>query len=224
LDESFLSVIKGLRSVILGGIAAPMSDQNPLKPAPTHSRRKVLAVGLASSLASVQTGSGFLFRRYAPVSLDHLPGEWISREGEPAIQNYYRYLESLKLKYLNPLQVIESHAKKRGSVWNTLPPKALWQGMAQTLEAADSVAASLGRSVIEVTSAYRTAAYNRLCPGAKANSWHMRNRALDLRFEISPSSVVSAARKVRNKGVFHGGIGRYGAFTHIDTRGENVDW
>jgi hypothetical protein len=29
---------------------------------------------------------------------------------------------------------------------------------------------------------------------------------------------------VRSKGAFQGGIGRYPDFTHIDTRGYNVDW
>jgi hypothetical protein len=29
---------------------------------------------------------------------------------------------------------------------------------------------------------------------------------------------------MRSTGLFQGGVGRYGSFTHIDTRGSNADW
>jgi hypothetical protein len=29
---------------------------------------------------------------------------------------------------------------------------------------------------------------------------------------------------MRNCGLFRGGVGGYGGFTHIDTRGQNIDW
>ena len=96
--------------------------------------------------------------------------------------------------------------------------------MAGTLKAADRIASTIGQPVKEVTSAYRSPAYNRRCPGAKTRSWHMQNFALDLQFKASPSTVVRAARHVRSKGFFKGGIGRYSSFVHIDTRGQNVDW
>lgn len=158
------------------------------------------------------------------MDISTLPSTWVRVEGEQKIQTYARYLEGLRLKYVTPLQVIEAHAKSRGGVWNGLPPKSMWRSMANTLKAADHVAATLGRPVTEVTSAYRSPAYNRRCPGAKSRSYHMQNVALDLKFAASPGSVAGAARRVRSSGIFKGGIGRYSGFTHIDTRGTNVDW
>jgi len=96
--------------------------------------------------------------------------------------------------------------------------------MAGTLKATDRLAATIGMPVKEVTSAYRSPAYNRRCPGAKSKSWHLRNFALDLKFNTSSYKVARAARYVRSKGHFKGGVGSYSSFTHIDTRGHNVDW
>lgn len=100
----------------------------------------------------------------------------------------------------------------------------MWKSMAGTLKATDRIASALGQPVREVTSAYRSPGYNRRCPGAKRNSWHMQNFALDLKFNASPWQVAKAARYVRSKGYFKGGIGRYSSFTHVDTRGQNIDW
>ena len=96
--------------------------------------------------------------------------------------------------------------------------------MGGTLKAVDHVAATIGQPVMEVASAYRSPAYNRRCSGAKSSSWHLQNFALDLKFQASPGTVARAARSVRAKGVFKGGIGRYPSFVHIDTRGKNADW
>jgi hypothetical protein len=179
------------------------------------------AAGLA---ATTQASHGFLFRQSPPMSLATLPNSWVKLEGERKVQSYGKFLTSLRLKYVTPLQVIKAHARTKGSLWNSLPPKSMWRSMAGTLKAADRVAATLGQPIDNVTSAYRSPAYNRRCPGAKDRSWHMQNYALDLQFKASSSSVASAARHVRSKGLFKGGIGRYPSFVHIDTRGHNVDW
>jgi uncharacterized protein YcbK (DUF882 family) len=92
------------------------------------------------------------------------------------------------------------------------------------LKVADRIAAELGEPVKEVTSAYRSPSYNRRCAGAKSRSWHLQNYALDVKFDTSAWNVARAARYLRSKGVFKGGIGRYSTFTHVDTRGQNVDW
>ena len=96
--------------------------------------------------------------------------------------------------------------------------------MGATLKVADRIGAQVGSPVREVTSAYRSYSYNRRCPGAESRSYHLQNVALDLKFNTSTSRVAGAARYLRSKGVFKGGVGRYSAFTHIDTRGQNVDW
>lgn len=190
-------------------------------------RRAFLAAttaAAASLVATTQTSHGFLFRQSPPLNLNSLPTNWLKLEGEQKVQSYAKYLTGLRLKYVTPLQVIKSHAKTKGSLWNTLPPKSMWRAMAGTLMAVDRVAAVLEQPIDDVVSAYRSPAYNRRCPGAKSRSWHMQNFALDLQFKASPSSVASAALYVRSKGAFQGGIGRYPDFTHIDTRGYNVDW
>ncbi len=179
------------------------------------------AAGLA---ATTQRSHGFLFRQSPPMDLSNLPATWVRHEGEKKIQSYGKFLAGLRLKYVTPEQVIKAHARRKGSVWNNLPPKSMWRAMAGTLKAADRVAATLGKPIKTVTSAYRSPAYNSRCPGAKSRSWHLQNYALDLQFKASTSRVAAVARHVRSQGHFKGGIGRYSSFVHIDTRGHNVDW
>ena len=158
------------------------------------------------------------------MDLGFLPASWVRKEGERKIQSYAHYLKSLRLKFVSPEQVIKAHARRKGSTWNSLPPMSMWRAMGGSLKAADRLGATLGMPVKNVASAYRSPAYNRRCPGAKRNSWHLRNYALDLQFNTSPYKVARAARYLREKGHFKGGVGRYSTFTHIDTRGYNADW
>ncbi|MEN8772276.1 MAG: D-Ala-D-Ala carboxypeptidase family metallohydrolase [Akkermansiaceae bacterium] len=193
----------------------------------TPTRRDFLAAtaGAATGfVAMTQTSHGYLFRQSPPLDISSLPKSWVLQQGEKQIQGYAKYLEGLRLKYVSPIQVIEAHAKAKGRLWNSLPPRSMWRSMGGTLKVADRVAATIGQTVKEVTSAYRSPSYNRRCPGANPRSWHMQNFALDLKFKASSSTVARAARAVRSEGFFKGGIGRYSAFTHIDTRGQNVDW
>jgi uncharacterized protein YcbK (DUF882 family) len=88
----------------------------------------------------------------------------------------------------------------------------------------DKVSARLGEPVHEVISVYRCPAYNATCPGAKSHSYHMRNNAVDMRFNASPRKVAATARDMRKAGLFKGGVGQYPGFTHVDTRGSNADW
>jgi len=139
-------------------------------------------------------------------------------------RDYAHFIEKLHLRNITVQQVIEAHAKRRGSVWNTLPPKSEWKNIKATLKVVDRVSQELNVPVTEIVSVYRTPAYNRRCPGAKRHSWHLHNYAVDVKMGTRPSRVASMARKLRGKGVFRGGVGRYWSFTHIDTRGTNVDW
>jgi len=175
-------------------------------------------------VASTSISSGFLFRRTRKLDLNFLPKAWVQREGANQIQAYGEYLQALRLRFVTPEQVIKAHARSKGSVWNSLPERDAWRNMGRTLKVADRLGAQLGMPVAEVTSAYRSPSYNRRCPGAKTNSWHLRNFALDLKFKTSTSRVAGMARRIREQGHFKGGVGRYSSFTHIDTRGNNVDW
>jgi len=137
---------------------------------------------------------------------------------------YMRFLQRIGLKRISIAQIIDSHAKAHGKIHNTLPPRQMWGNIRNTLRALDKVAVRIGEPVDEVVSVYRSPAYNATCPGAKSHSYHMRNNAIDIRFKASPRIVSATARELRKCGLFKGGVGRYSGFTHIDTRGENVDW
>lgn len=149
--------------------------------------------------------------------------EWTKLEGSN-ITKYATYINSLKLKNISAQQVIEAHAKQRGKVWNRLPPREWWTRMGYTLRVVDRISSEMKVPVKEIVSAYRTHQYNSCCRGAKSHSWHQANVAVDVRFDTSARQVTTAARALRDRGLFKGGVGSYSSFTHIDTRGENVNW
>lgn len=128
------------------------------------------------------------------------------------------------MQRVSPRQVITAHAKSAGGVWNTLPPKPWWNRMGYVLRVVDRIAREMNVSEVEVISAYRSPAYNARCSGARTGSWHQANIAVDVRFSAKASQVTSTARELRDLGLFKGGVGGYGSFTHIDARGENINW
>ena len=158
--------------------------------------------------------------RFAPLS--DLPAEWYSNNRSAG--DYLRYLYTLKLQRVSPQQVLESHAKAKGTVWNTLPPKQWWNRMGYVLKVVDRIAREMSVSEVEVISAYRCPAYNARCAGAKSGSWHQANVAADVKFPVRASKVTATARELRDLGLFKGGVGGYWNFTHIDARGTNVNW
>ena len=157
------------------------------------------------------------------IDLSDLPPDWARNQGS-LLTEYTRYLNNLKLKSISPAQVIKAHAKNKGSIWNTLPPKMWWTRMGYTLRVADRVAQEMNVTEVEIVSAYRCPAYNAHCEGAKVRSWHQANVAVDVKFPMPASKVTAAARNLRDRGLFKGGVGGYWNFTHIDTRGENINW
>lgn len=151
------------------------------------------------------------------------PEEWVRLQGRN-LKDYTNYLNSLKLRNISAQDVIAAHAKERGSVWNMLPPREWWTRMGYTLRVIDRVSSEMRTPVKEIVSAYRTPAYNSRCGGAKRQSWHQANVAVDVQFDTSARNVTSATRSLRDRGLFKGGVGSYSSFTHIDTRGQNVNW
>jgi hypothetical protein len=156
-------------------------------------------------------------------SVGGFPEEWVRLQGRN-LKNYTNYLNSLKLRNISAQDVILAHAKERGTVWNMLPPREWWTRMGYTLRVVDRVSSEMGVPLQEIVSAYRSPQYNSRCRGAKRQSWHMANLAVDVQFDTSARNVTSAARSLRDRGLFKGGVGSYSSFTHIDTRGENVNW
>lgn len=137
---------------------------------------------------------------------------------------YEAFLGGLGLRHIRPMEMIRPHFNIRGSVCNCLPPRESWKNIAPTLRVADELRQQLGSRLHTILSAYRSPAYNAVCPGAAPNSFHVRNMALDLAFDCPPAEVAKAAVALRDQGFFKGGIGRYPTFTHIDTRGYQADW
>lgn len=202
--------------------SSPESATILLPPIPLHRRAVLGLLGGAGVALAAATGplSAASQRR---VDLTGLPRDWANLHRQELI-DYTRYVINLKLQHITPEQVIEAHAKSHGSTWNTLPPRAWWTRMGYTLRVVDRIALYLRAPVKEILSAYRCPAYNAHCPGAKSGSWHQANMAIDVVFAMPSSSVTAMCRNLRDRGLFKGGIGGYDMFTHVDTRGENINW
>ena len=128
------------------------------------------------------------------------------------------------MKNVTPYMVLAPHFKTRGSTGNSLPPRRMWSRIAGTLRVIDAMAGRMRAPVRELLSIYRSPRYNRAVRG-RSRSQHLENRAVDVKFKgVSAWTVTSMARKMRTEGRFSGGVGSYSSFTHIDTRGQNVDW
>lgn len=152
-----------------------------------------------------------------------IPKEWMSQLGAN-LPAYASYLRRANLHSVSVKQVLAPHMHVRGKVYNSLPPRAMWANLRATLKVVDALADRLDIPVKQIVSAYRSPAYNAKCPGAKSNSFHTRNIAIDVTFPCAPGKVAAMARAMRATGLFKGGVGRYGGFTHVDTRGANADW
>jgi hypothetical protein len=193
----------------------------------SHTRRKALATlgfaGLALTFSSTSAKAAFIQKYSSKVDLGDLPQEWVARQGS-LLPEYANFLASLKLTRVTPRQVIEAHAKSHSGVWNSIPPKKWWRQIVPTLQVIDRVGARLDQPVESIVSAYRSPAYNARCSGAKRASWHQANVACDVVFPGSARTVASLTRNLRDRGMFKGGVGSYRSFTHIDTRGVNVNW
>jgi hypothetical protein len=192
------------------------------------SRRKALGVFTALG-ASLVTGnfsaSAVFFRRPSSqtVHIDDLPATWVEMQGRN-LNDYIDFVANLHLEQISVHQIVSAHAKQRGAVWNSLPPSSLWKNIGTTFKVVDRIAREMNKPVKEIISAYRSPAYNARCPGAKSNSWHQMNYAMDVTFPVAAPVIARTIRAYRNRGLFRGGVGAYHAFTHIDTRGVNIDW
>ncbi len=142
----------------------------------------------------------------------------------PHEKDYATFLEKLELRYISPHEILSAHRRERGGVSNSLPPREYWNGMVPTLKVADELRHRLGIKLRYITSAYRSPEYNAQCPGASPRSFHTKNIALDLVYDCPPIVAMTEARKMRDEGLFKGGLGLYKTFIHIDTRGRNANW
>lgn len=220
INDDCLSRRKALGTIGLTGLAIAAST---------------LGAGAATSQASAsprvtvgtdgykQTAEGTSPQVAQTTSRPSVPPEWIALNGGD-VNAYYKYLSSLKMQRVSPLQVIQAHAKTKSGIWNTVPPKIWWKRMGYVLRVVDRIALEMNVDEVEIVSAYRNPAYNAQCPGARANSWHQANVAADVKFPVRASLVTKTTRQLRDLGLFKGGVGGYSNFTHIDARGVNINW
>lgn len=216
----------------------PCPATNELLPFATDRRRVLGTLGLTglALAATVSDASAFIRRQNTPrvtvseekrailsgVDTSQLPADWVRLQGRN-IQAYANYVDSLNLRTIRTQDVIASHARQRGGVWNELPPRQWWRRMGYTLRVVERVALEMNEPVTAIVSAYRSPAYNARC-GGRRGSWHQANLALDVRMVSRPSRVTQVSRSLRDQGLFRGGVGSYRNFTHIDARGQNINW
>lgn len=203
-------------------------------------RRRVLSTlgltGLALA-ASSSDASAFLSRKsdvpvvtvgtgqkssFSGVDVSRLPADWVRSQGRN-LNAYANFVDRLKLRTIRTQDVVAAHARQRNGVWNQLPPRQWWKRMGYTLRVVERVALEMNEPVTEIVSAYRSPAYNARC-GGRRGSWHQANLALDVRLVSRPSRVTQITRSLRDQGLFKGGVGSYRNFTHIDARGQNINW
>jgi len=176
------------------------------------------AVGLIVPLSDSEAAT--MLQKAAKLGISE---RYVQHFGSEVI-SYGNYIKKLRLKNISINQVIAPHAKNRGRVYNSLPPRHMWKKVKPTLKAIDRLVSETKVPLKDIVSAYRSPRYNAACPGAKRGSYHQKNVACDIVLHTSPWRVTKAARRLRSAGVFRGGIGSYRGFTHVDTRGVNVDW
>jgi uncharacterized protein YcbK (DUF882 family) len=147
-----------------------------------------------------------------------------------------KYIDSLGLRHFKGRELTWLWSRKtKGGVSNSVPPRSLWPNIVQTLVVVDRVRHELDRP-LQITSAYRSPAYNAAVGGARF-SQHVVFNALDVFSPgVSPARLAEIARGLRGKRLeilstgqrftFRGGIGVYprSGFVHIDTRGHDADW
>lgn len=77
-------------------------------------------------------------------------------------------------------------------------------------------------AAVTVTSGYRTVSYNRTVSGSASASQHCNGLAADIKVAgVSPAAVADYAEQLLGD---HGGVGRYGTFTHVDVRANKSRW
>lgn len=141
---------------------------------------------------------------------------------------YEAFIRGLRLAHFSPAEFLflgNSNASgARCAGRNSLPPEHLWPNIAKTARMLDAIRARLG-APIRILSCYRNNAYN-TCIGGESASLHMRFNAIDWHCDSGTvDSWHRAALAVRSlSSEFSGGVGRYGTFIHVDTRGVNRDW
>ena len=77
-------------------------------------------------------------------------------------------------------------------------------------------------AAVTVTSGYRTVSYDATVEKRRKTGQHCNGLAADIKVAgVSPAAVADYAEQLLGS---HGGVGRYGTFTHIDVRADKSRW
>ena len=77
-------------------------------------------------------------------------------------------------------------------------------------------------AAVTVTSGYRTVSYNATVENSSKTSQHCNGLAADIKVAgVNPAAVADYAEQLLGD---HGGVGRYGTFTHVDVRADKSRW
>lgn len=140
-----------------------------------------------------------------------------------AQDEFQKLIDCEGIRYFDAKEVFFRGGSNARLQTNTDPPRELWPNIIPTLRVLDALRVTLGVP-IELTSIYRSPAYNRNIGGEKA-SFHMRFQACDFKAMTGkPKEWAAELLDMRRQGVFKGGVGIYPTFIHVDTRGYNASW
>ena len=147
----------------------------------------------------------------------------------PLYGKFKEFIQSLALTHFAPDEFLILGSRHDASSdscsgLNSFPPESIWPNIVSTARVLDTLRVRLGKQ-IAVTNAYRAQSYNS-CIGGVPASQHLRFNALDFAVKgvnpIDSAMELMAMRDTEN--LFHGGIGLYNSFVHLDTRGKNATW
>ena len=145
------------------------------------------------------------------------------------VNDFTIYIDSLGLKHFKAYELLfkgNQHSNPDSPAYglNTDPPRAVWSNIAQTVKILDQLRERLVAPIVLI-SIYRSQTYNAAIAGA-GGSQHMKFNAIDfvVRNHMSPDTWAAVLKEMRADGVFHGGIGTYSSFVHVDTRGFDATW
>lgn len=118
-----------------------------------------------------------------------------------------------------------SHCDQKSPAFgkNTVPPNEILGRIIPVAIVLDDIREELG-APISLKSVFRSPEYNILVGGSD-HSQHMEFTTCDCKTKKSKlADLYHIAMEHRDYGQFSGGIGLYGTFVHIDTRGRNATW
>jgi lysozyme family protein len=139
----------------------------------------------------------------------------------PASTPFEKFLQEQVpgLKHFKPGELL----MMGGGQDNSPPPPELWPNVVPLAKVLDALRDKLGSAIV-LTSVYRNDEHNAAVGGVQG-SQHGRFCAADFQAATgNPQQWAAVLKQMRADNLFQGGIGLYGSFVHVDTRGWNADW